>query len=370
MFRLGLVINPLAGLGGPLGLKGSDDYQLPAGAVPSRSTERTERALTALLSVRKNIEILGFEGPMAGDLVAEMGFQFTPVGSQKGSQSCAEDTGAAVKALLAVGIDLLLFAGGDGTARDIAAVLGKELPVLGIPAGVKMHSAVYAITPDLAGDITLNIINKGLINIELSEVRDIDEVAFRAGKARSRYYAELLVPRQGYFVQHVKEGGVEVEELVIDEIGAHLLEELEDGRLYLVGPGSTTTGLMRGLGLEFTLLGIDAVLDRKCIASDINEPGLLKLLDQHRGPVSIILTPIGGQGHILGRGNQPFSPAVIRRVGLDNLIIVASKTKIRSLENRPLLVDSNDPMLDQELAGYKPVLTGYHDKILYPVGLT
>lgn len=372
-FKLGLIINPLAGIGGPLALKGSDgsaivQRALADGAEP-RAPARAMQALQPLLAVAGELQIYGFNGPMAGEVVQKLALPFVSVGPAPNEPTSAVDTLAAAQCLQAEGVDLLLFVGGDGTARDIAAAVGNNFPVLGVPAGVKMHSGVYAVSPVSAGEIVLALINKQLIDIGLSEVRDIDEEAFREGKLRSRFYAELLVPRTGGFLQHVKAAGREVEELVLDDIAAHLLEEQDEDCLYLVGPGSTTACFMKAQGLDNTLLGVDVVRAGERLLADASENDLLACLASHQGPVAMIITAIGGQGHILGRGNQQFSPRVLRRVGLDNIIVVATKTKITELGGRPLLVDSNDPELDRALQGYRQVITGYHDVIMYPVGL-
>jgi len=206
------------------------------------------------------------------------------------------------------------------------------------------------------------------VDIRRQEVRDIDEDAFRRGRVMSRYYGELLVPEEGRFMQQVKDGGREVEALVVDEIADTLMEEMEDDTLYLVGPGSTTAGLMAAMGLDNTLLGVDLVRNGQLLARDVSAGQIEQAVVGFNGPVSIIITPIGGQGMLLGRGNQQLTPAIIRRAGRENLIVVATKTKITELAGRPLMVDSNDPQLDRELAGYVPVLTGYRDRILYPIG--
>ena len=223
-------------------------------------------------------------------------------------------------------------------------------------------------TPEAAGEVVCRLVRADLVDVRRQEVRDIDEDAFRQGRVMSRYYGELLVPEEGRFMQQVKDGGREVEALVVDEIADTLMEEMEDDTLYLVGPGSTTAGLMAAMGLDNTLLGVDMVRNRQLLAGDVSAGQIEQALGGFSGPVSIIITPIGGQGMLLGRGNQQLTPAIIRRAGRDNLIVVATKTKITELGGRPLMVDSNDPQLDRELAGYVPVLTGYRDRILYPIG--
>jgi predicted polyphosphate/ATP-dependent NAD kinase len=203
--------------------------------------------------------------------------------------------------------------------------------------------------------------------LRAQEVRDIDEEAFRHDRVRSRFYGEMLVPGEGRYLQHTKVGGRESHDLVAADIAAWLVENMEAGRTYLVGPGSTTAAIMEQLDLPNTLLGVDAVRDGKVLASDADESTLLQLLADAPGAATIIVTVIGGQGHIFGRGNQQLSPAVIRAVGLDNIVLIAAKSKIAALAGRPLLVDTNDPELDRALCGYRTVVTGYDDHILYRV---
>ena len=369
MLTLGLVINPIAGLGGPLGQKGSDHLSAPAAAgEKSRSTERVRRTLSLLKSSGEALRWFAAPGPLGADLLAELGFDHEiPEGLALSGPSTAEDTRRAVAAFEAVGVDLIVFAGGDGTARDVCAVVAGHRPVLGIPAGVKMHSGVFAINPEAAAEIIVELVAAGLVDLRTQEVRDIDEQAFRLGQVRSRYYGDMQVPEVGQFLQRVKDSGREVESLVVAEIADEINERSEPDVLYLLGPGSTTLAVKQALAGEGTLLGVDAVRNNTLVGRDLDEPGILQLLDRFPNAV-IILTPIAGQGVLLGRGNQQFSPAVLHRIGREGWMIVATKTKITGLQGQPLLLDTNDPQLDRTLSGYYPVITGYRDSILYPVG--
>jgi len=370
MFKLGLIINPLAGIGGPLALKGSDGKAIVAEALSRGAKPRSPgRAIEALKAIGSQVKVLGLSGAMGGDIAQAVGLPFEAIG-ESSSPSSAEDTKAAAISLKEQGVDLILFAGGDGTARDILEAVGSDYPVLGIPAGVKMHSGVYAVSPQAAGEIVKLLIGGQLVDIGLAEVRDIDEERFRQGIVTSYFYGELLVPREGRFLQQVKSSGREVEAIALQDIAADIVESMEDDLLYIIGPGTTPGAVMEELGLENTLLGFDALLNSKSVGTDLDEQALFKLVQQHQLAVKIIITAIGGQGHIIGRGNQQLSPRTIRAAGLDNVIILATKTKITELQGRPLQVDSNDPALDQELAGYRKVITGYHDAIMYPVGLS
>lgn len=369
-FRLGLVINPLAGLGGSVGLKGSDgvaEQALALGAEP-KAIKRMMQALEVIVPFANDIEIITASGVMGEDAANALGFNSRVV-YQTPEKTQAVDTQAVVRTLLNEPLDLLLFAGGDGTARDVysvfeQAVIDDKLPVLGVPAGVKIHSGVYGITPHAAGMVVKMLLEGELVSLMSADVMDIDEVAFHQGTVRAKRFGELLVPAEPRYVQAVKMGGKEVDELVLADIAADVIQQMED-ELYIMGSGSTVAFVMEELGLDNTLLGVDLIQDKILVASDLTAKQLLDFTQDK--PAKLVITLIGGQGHILGRGNQQLSPELIRRLGKDNIIILATKTKLKALEGRPLIVDSGDPQLDRELCGYYKVTTGYHDYVMYQV---
>jgi predicted polyphosphate/ATP-dependent NAD kinase len=367
VFHLGLIINPLAGLGGPAALKGSDGVAAEAlarGAEP-RAAERTRIALECLRPVAERLAFITFPGAMGADLLGELGYAHQVIGSLGAGPTTAEDTRAAVRALQDAGCALILFAGGDGTARDVCAAAREDQPVLGIPAGVKIHSGVYAISPRAAGQMALRLVEGGLVRLSSGEVRDLDEAALRDGRLSARWYGELCVPVEGEFMQHVKQAGMESEELVLVDLADWLRESWEEGVRYVFGPGSTLHGLAQNLGLETTLLGVDVIEDGTVIARDVTEARLFELVDGY--PARLLVTAIGGQGHIIGRGNQQISPRVLRAIGLDHLRVVATKRKLGTLEGRPLLVDSGDPALDDAFPDAVRVWAGYKEELLYPL---
>lgn len=375
VFKVGFIINPWSGIGGAVGLKGSDGEDIRQRAIAlgarQKSSERCRVALESLREYVERLQFFCFDGAMGADLLEELGFQYHLLGRADSEPSSAQDTERAARAILEEGVDLILFAGGDGTARNLCSVVAENVPVLGIPAGVKIQSGVYAVSPSAAGTVMQRLLDGQLVNVELAEVRDIDEAAYRDGSIKSRHFGDMLVPSAGGFVQSVKFGGREVEALVLDDIAAHLQEQLLDDELILIGAGTTTRAISEALGVEHTLLGVDAVCDGERIGADLNESQILDILHTHRqqssSPVKLLISVIGGQGHVLGRGNQQLSPAVIRAVGRDNIIVIASKTKITELQGRPLLVDSGDADLDREWRGLQRVVTGYQDEILYPI---
>ena len=377
--KLGLIINPWAGIGGPAGLKGSDGAEtvaqaLDAGIEP-QSHKRAAIALQALQPFSDALEIVTYAGDMGEDLARDLGFRVQVAGAAAAGRSTPADSEAAANDIRAAGADLIVFAGGDGTARNMVNALGDNFPVLGIPAGVKMHSACFAISPKAAGEVLRRLLAGELVDLHQREVRDIDEKSFREGRVSTRYYGELLVPEEGHFLQAVKNAGREVEELAVADIAAEIIEEMgeqDPHTLYIFGPGSTTLAVLSELGEDGTLLGVDLWRDGALLAADVNALQIADAIKRHRednpeNPVKIVLTAIGGQGHLIGRGNQQLSPAVLAAVGREHLMVVATKTKITELGGRPLLIDSGDPRLDQDWSGFIPVVTGYRDEILYPL---
>ncbi|MGJ8686929.1 MAG: ATP-NAD kinase family protein [Spongiibacteraceae bacterium] len=370
MFKLGLVINPLAGVGGPIGHKGSDDLDAAAVdySINNRAAQRALRCLNAMTAHKSELCIYGYQGLMAELVAVAADISFVSLGCpQSVSTTSRDDTLHAVSALRAAAVDLIVFVGGDGTARDICDELDVSTPVLGIPAGVKMHSAVYAVSPEAAAEIILALLRGDLVDIAEREVRDIDEEAFRRGQVKSRYFGELLVPKLGGYLQQLKSGGRESEPLVLQDIADFISEDMDDETLWLVAPGGTTQGILSAMELNGSLLGFDAVQGRQVLALDLSASDISARLAAHNGPVKVLLTIIGGQGHLLGRGNQQLTPDIIRQIGRENFMVVATKSKITELSGRPFLVDSNSASLDREWEGYIPVITGYRDSVLYRV---
>ncbi len=377
-FKLGLIINPYAGIGGSVGLKGSDGDEIRTQALALgaevRALTRVDRCLAMLHEYIADIDIYCFAGDMGEISAKACGCNYTLVGQAQTNPSSAQDTLAATSALIKESVDIILFAGGDGTARNIADALqrlgAEQQVVLGVPSGVKMHSGVYAITPEAAGEILLCLLKKQLVNVQACDVRDIDEAAFREGRVKTRMYASLYAPLLPQFLQQVKNSGAAQDELVKLDIANYLIDNLLDDTLYIIGPGSTTQLFLEQLGVRGSLLGVDVILNRGLIATDVSARQLRHLITNHNGDVQLIITAIGGQGHIIGRGNQQLAPDILRAIPRKNIHIIATKEKILSLQNRPLLVDSNDPELDKSFSGYQSVLVGYDEFILYPIGMS
>lgn len=370
MLRIGLVINPYAGIGGSVGLKGSDGAEtrqqaFARGAV-QRANQRSAEALSVLSEDMDGIHWLTAAGAMGEECLQGLGVKSEVVYQADSTETQANDTSSAVRRMLEHGIDLLVFAGGDGTARDICMVVKDTVPVVGIPAGVKIHSGVYAVSPRAAGQVIRRLVSGELTTLRLADVMDIDEDAFRQSQVRARRYGEMQVPGELEYMQAVKAGGRESDELVLSDIAADVIESMDDEALYIMGSGSTVEAIMEDMGLQNTLLGVDAVVNQQLVGSDLSAAQLEALAADYT-EIYIVVTVIGGQGHVFGRGNQQLSPALIRRAGRTNIIVVASKTKLEALSGRPLRVDTGDTALDSELSGLIAVTTGYHDRTMVQI---
>lgn len=366
--KLGLIVNPVAGIGGKVGLKGSDGLEIQQkaiqlGAVP----EAMNRAIQALERLRPlhDLEIITYPGEMGENVARACGFEPIIKGSITPGKTKPEDTRRAACDMLASNVTLLLFAGGDGTARDIYRAIGMSIPVLGIPAGVKIHSAVFAINPRSAGDLAVSYLQNKISTLHEAEVMDINEEAVRQGIVSASLYGYLKIPFQPKLVQSLKMPSLPGEQATTTAIAADIVDTMEEGWLYIIGPGTTTRAITSRLGLSKTLIGVDVVTDGKLIAADVNESQLLRLIENRQA--KIVVTPIGGQGYLFGRGNQPISSRVIKAVGKDHIIAIAAPEKIHALHGQPLLVDTGDPSVDKMLKGYIRVTTGYQEQIIYRV---
>jgi len=381
LFRLGLIINPLAGIGGSVALKGSDGEDIVKQAQQlgglSQAQTRTRNALEQIHQFKDQLVIYTAANEMGENLCRDMGFHVEVLAANEINHTTAKDTEVAVDALVKLGVDLLIFSGGDGTARNVLHAL-KQLkkdtvvPVIGIPAGCKIHSAVYAVTPKHAGELLGLIIKGRPLAVKETAVMDIDETAFRQNVVKASLYGHLTAPAENQYMQNMKEGGVEHESLILQDIATYITEVLEDDRIYFIGSGSTPKAILDELGLQSTLLGIDAVENQQLIASDLNEQEILSLLEKNEArqnkPAKIILTIIGGQGHLFGRGNQQFSPQVIRKIGKENIIVISMPEKLHALNGRPIRVDTGDEQLDEELCGMIQIVTGYDEQTFYRIG--
>jgi predicted polyphosphate/ATP-dependent NAD kinase len=293
---------------------------------------------------------------------------------QSSKITTVSDTSELVISLIESNIDLLLYAGGDGTTRDIISVLesqGKsEIPVIGIPCGVKMHSGCFASSPK-AGAEVLSAWLHGDLLISSTEVLDLDEDRYRNGEWVVRLYAEAKTPASPRWMQGAKMR-VEAtgEEEILEGLANHISELLiTDSRLIIWGSGGTLRTIGEIVGLKPTLLGIDASVGDKQVGTDLNEEQLLNLLFSHNGNVTLLLSPMGGQGFLIGRGNLQLSPAVLREVGIENILGICTPAKLLTV--RRLRIETGDNELDAKFAEkrYLKVLQGFRTTRVLPIAV-
>ena len=367
---LGLIINPIAGIGGRVGLKGSDGIEIQEkarflGAIP-QSENRANKALERIYPIRDTIELITWHGEMGENAAKRCSFDPIVVGERTTGPTTAKDTILACKEMLRRQVDLLLFAGGDGTARDVYQAVRRDLPVLGIPTGVKIHSGVFAITPRRAGELAVSYLQKRLTGLREMEVMDLNEDAIRRGEVSAELFGYLMVPFERRLVQGLKAASEAGKHVSLNGIVTEFIHGwLEDDVYYIVGPGTTTRAIFDRLNLPKTLIGVDVLFGKSLDGSDLSEEGILRVLEC--GPAKIVVTPIGGQGYLFGRGNQQISSEVIWKVGKENIIVISTRKKINDLRGRPLLVDTGDYAINRMLNGYTKIITGYKEQIVYPV---
>lgn len=356
---VGFIVNPIAGMGGAVGLKGTDgrailERAMILGAKPI-APARAESFLSEMKPVKGRIRLVVGAGRLGEDEARNRGFACAVLGKKK-KETTAEDTMKLARRITDAGADLLVFCGGDGTARDILNAVDNSLPVLGVPTGVKMHSAVFAVGPRAAAMIAMQFLWEEL-PLREAEVMDVDEEAFRAGRVSARLYGYVLTPHEPDLIQGVKMASPMTESEMRNQaaIAIYVIENMKPDVVYIVGPGTTTRTIGDLLDEKKTLLGVDLFCNKKLIANDVNEKQILEKINGKT--TQIIVTPIGGQGFIFGRGNQQISPRVIREVGQDNIIVIAAEGKLRSLKS--LRVDTGDPSLDDSLRGHIKVIADY-----------
>jgi predicted polyphosphate/ATP-dependent NAD kinase len=362
---VGLIVNPVAGMGGSVGLKGTDgdmyEKALALGAEPV-TPKRTHDLLMHI--ERKNaVTLLVAPGKMGLRYVAGFDVPVTVIG-EIGEETSAEDTRRIAREMVERGAELLVFVGGDGTARDIYDAVGTTVPVVGVPAGVKVFSSAFALSARAAADMVDAFVAGSDVTEE--EVLDIDEDAFREDRLASRLYGYLLVPEVRRFLQPGKRASSVTRSSAASkkEIAAYVVEEMDPQALYLLGPGTTVRAITDELGLPKTLLGVDAIRSGELVGEDVNERDILSLFERYERR-KIIVTPIGGNGFIFGRGSKQFTPAVIRQVGRENVIVVGTRHKLSDLAC--LHVDTGDLALDEMLSGYVKVMVGYREWMMVEV---
>lgn len=372
---IGLIINPIAGMGGTVGLKGTDGREilekaLSLGAKPN-AYNRTKELLIALNSIKKKIKFLTCPKYMGEFILDEFGFDYQIIehpifdNYTKIYDTTSENTRIAANLLKNIhNLELIIFVGGDGTARDIQSIINKEKPCVGIPAGVKIYSSVFARTPKLAADLIMQFLWDE-IPLSESEVLDIDEEKYREGKLVSKLYGFLLTPYSPMYSQTSKLETPNSDLNNQERIAKRVIENLEKDNYYLLGPGTTIKAITDLLNQEKSILGIDLLLNKKIVAYDLNEQDILKIINKK--PIKIIISPIGRQGFLFGRGNLQITPEIIKKVGLKNTIILSTKYKLNNIPDSKLKLDTRDPDLDSKMKGYYQIIVDYDEIKIYEV---
>ncbi len=353
MRRIGVVVNPIAGMGGRVGLKGTDGKVEEArarGAKP-RAPDRARDALDALAATDVDVVVVAAPGQMGEDVARDTGFDpdIVDVPSGGTGTTSAADTRAAVRAFVERGVDIVLFTGGDGTAVDVAETLlelDDETPILGVPAGVKVYSAVFAVSPRAAGTVAATFEQTAE-----AEVNDIDEDDYREGEVRTELRAVATVP-----VAEQRQSSKQLASGSVGGIAEGFVDDMESGVTYVLGPGSTVGEIKDELGIDGTPLGVDVWRDGELLVRDGAESDILDALGDRN---VIVVSPIGGQGFVFGRGNQQISPAVVEQSSVE---IVASRRKLDDIG--ALRTDTGDEELDESLRGWHRVRVGRFERRL------
>jgi predicted polyphosphate/ATP-dependent NAD kinase len=366
--KVGLIVNPIAGMGGKVGLKGTDGKEAlrkakELGAEPV-APPRASEFIAALGTLAKTMEFVTCPGSMGEDVLRDCGVIPKVIPGKRRAATTANDTKAAAAAMAGMGLDLIIFCGGDGTARDIMDAIGEGVPVLGIPAGVKMQSGVFATTVKEAANVAMRHL-WGELPLREGEVADVDEEAYRKGRLSTRLYGYLLVPYEPHSIQGMKAPSAITDDVMENRsaIAKYVAERMERGVGYILGPGSTVKAINERLGEPMTLLGVDLMKDGRVVVNDANESEILKELGSGRW--QIVVSPIGRQGFLFGRGNQQVSPRVIKAVGKDGILVVATRDKMEGIDR--LIMDTGDSEADGIFQGVAKVLVDYGVFVAVPV---
>ena len=365
--RIGFLVNPIAGMGGRVGLKGTDNVVEEAirrGAepiAPKRAMEFLTRLEKIIRQEKLDIHIVSCRLNMGEDYLRETGLRVEYIDIPRCRETTAEDTRLAVREFVSRQVQLIVFVGGDGTARDVFEGLKSagetDIPILGVPSGVKIYSGVFAVTPVDAAYILAEYA-VGRASVMDLEIMDIDEEAFRNDRIDVKIYGyakSIYIP---YRTQSSKQLSPDTVDEVENQlaIARYIAEIFDRDGIYILGPGTTVKRIAEQLGIEKTLLGVDVYYKGR-VYKDVSEEMILRLIDDEEA--WIIVTPIGRQGILFGRGNQQISPRVIRKVGRDHIIVVATLRKLRDIPGGVLRVDTQDPMVDELLRGYIKVIIDY-----------
>jgi len=366
---LGVLVNPIAGMGGRVGLKGTDgvvEEAIKRGATPvapGRAIEFLE-ALTPLVQGNPRMNLVVCPQQMGADIAQEVGLEHSVVDVEINDVTDSEDTHQCIRALYEAGVRLVVFVGGDGTARDILDVIMEEklddLLVLGVPSGVKMYSGIFVVNPADAAEVVRLVLEDGAGTAEF-EIMDADERAYREDRFVIRLYGYMKGPAVPARFQGAKQASPETidEHEAQEAIAKYIIEQMVPDGTYIMGPGTTVKTVTDLLEVKKTILGVD-IYHRGSIYNDVNETQILQLVDDFN-KTWIIVSPIGHQGMLFGRGNQQISPGIIERVGRDHIFVISTLSKLKGIDGETLKVDTGDTLVDELLRGYIRVITDYNE---------
>lgn len=361
MKKIGLVVNPIAGMGGRVGLKGTDGKEIleraKALGAKKEAILKASLALKQFAELKDEFLLYGADGEMGGESAHMAHLDLKTVYTSPFRETSSEDTKKLVHTLIKEGVDLIIFAGGDGTARDIYESVGLSLPVLGVPAGCKIHSPVYGRSPENAGKLVREWLEGIPLELVDKEVIDIEEEAFRKDRIETAVYGYLKVPNDSRYLQNLKSSTPQSDRQAQESAALRLIDEMEKDVFYIIGSGTTPNAIMEELALPYTMLGVDIVYNKALIAKDVNEAGILEQIKGRKA--RLVITPMGGQGYIIGRGNQQISYKVLSQLAKEDLIIMATQGKLNSLKNSPLLIYSGNEEIDHLFEGYYRVIVSY-----------
>lgn len=366
---VGLLVNPIAGMGGRVGLKGTDgvvDEAIKRGATPIAPGRAQEflRTLHSLHIPPSKLELIACPKQMGADVARSVGFTCSPVDVKITGRTSSEDTKNCVQDLYTAGVRLLVFVGGDGTARDILDAITEnhldDLSVIGVPSGVKMYSGVFVVNPADAAEVVQLMLEGGTGDAEF-EIMDADEEAIREDRFIIKLYGYMKGPSVPARFQGAKQASPETvnEHEAQEAIAKYIIEQMIPDGTYILGPGTTVKTVTELLNVKKTTLGVDVYQNGK-IEQDVNEARIIKLVKDF-SKTWIIVSPIGHQGMLFGRGNQQISPGVIERIGRDHIFVISTPSKLRDIEGETLKVDTGDSAVDELLRGYIRVITDYNE---------
>jgi len=367
MKKVGFVVNPIAGMGGKVGLKGTDGKEIlerarELGSEPEAPLKAV-RALKKLLPIKEDLTLYVPAGAMGEDEAKEAGLDYEVVYSPDDNETSVSDTTAACEIFEEKDVDLILFVGGDGTARDIYEAIDPKTPVIGVPGGVKIYSAVHGTSPESAGRLAQDYLSGKNISLQEAEVIDLDEAGFRNDEVDIKVYGYLTVPKDETHMQNLKSPSPQSDNEAQSSIALYVIDQLEDDVYYIVGSGTTPSQVLVELDQPVTILGIDIMRNKETVAKDVSEQKILDIIGDEK--VKLIVTPMGGQGYILGRGNQQLSDEVLKHVDKEDLLILSAPGKLQTLGSRDMLIYTLDPEVNERLSGFYRVITGYGQQAMH-----